>query len=95
MSDQQTQTRAAVPFRILQQDDATTVTQLISRVRGEFNEMPGLKLTSRQAQRLWDLDRGECERVLGRLVRDGFLERTTDGAYVRSSVSRQPSRAQP
>ena len=29
---------------------------LVHRVRGEFLEMPGLRLTRAQAQRLWGLD---------------------------------------
>ena len=29
---------------------------IVTRIRGEFNEMPGLCLTFQQAQRLWALD---------------------------------------
>ena len=58
------------------------------RVRGEFIEMPGMKLTARQAQRLWGLEHGICERVLGGLVRDGFLELTADGGYKRVDTLR-------
>jgi DNA-binding IclR family transcriptional regulator len=39
--------------------------------------MPGLKLTLAQAARFFNLERGECERILGDLVRAGAL--TTDG----------------
>jgi hypothetical protein len=62
--------------------------ELILRVRGEFIEMPGLKLTPEQAQRLWGLDRGIVGRVLGTLVRDGFLVLSPDGAYKRADVVR-------
>jgi hypothetical protein len=34
------------------------------RIRGEYIEMPGLRLTVTQAQRLWGLDRTACETVL-------------------------------
>jgi hypothetical protein len=57
---------------------------LEQRIRGEYREMPGLRLTFRQAQRLWGLEPHDCARVLDSLVADGFLEQVTDGCYVRS-----------
>jgi hypothetical protein len=38
------------------------------RIRAEFAEMPGLKLTLPQAARLFNLQRTQCERVLAALV---------------------------
>jgi hypothetical protein len=38
------------------------------RVRAEFVEMPGLRLTLPQASRLFNLEPTQCERVLGALV---------------------------
>ena len=55
---------------------------VVERVRGEFNEMPGLKLTPEQARRLWALERRECDEVLDRLVATAFL-RWSAGAVVR------------
>jgi hypothetical protein len=46
---------------------------LLTRIRNEFLEMPGLCLTGEQARRLWNLDRSMCEAVLAALVREGFL----------------------
>ena len=57
---------------------------VLRRVRGEFIEMPGLRLTTAQAQRLWGLDRAACDALLGALVDAKFLFRTRDGAFVRS-----------
>jgi hypothetical protein len=57
--------------------------ELIARVRGEFLEMPGLKLTTAQAQRLWSLDLRVCERLINGLLETQFLERTSDGSFVR------------
>lgn len=57
----------------------------LRRIRGEYLEMPGLRLTTAQAQRLWNLDRPTCERVLDRLVTSRFLAKTRDGAFVRAS----------
>jgi hypothetical protein len=60
-------------------------TDLISRARGEYLEMPGLSLTVPQAQRLWGLDGVACRQVLQGLIEAGFLKRRADGTYVRRS----------
>ena len=46
---------------------------VVERVRGEFNEMPGLQLTPEQAARLLGLDRVACDQVIERLVAASFL----------------------
>jgi hypothetical protein len=56
-------------------------------VRGEYLEMPDLRLTHSQARRLWGLDDGVCARVLTALVDDCFLRITGDGRYVRCAIS--------
>ena len=56
--------------------------ETIRRVRAEFLEMPGLKLTVSQAQRLWGVDRSTCEALIDRLTQSRFLSRTRDGAVV-------------
>jgi hypothetical protein len=66
----------------------SAIDDVLRRVRGEYIEMPGLRLTSAQAQRLWGLDRAACESLLGALVDAKFLLRTRDGAFVRSDTSR-------
>ena len=59
---------------------------LYFRVQGEFREMPGLKLTVRQAARLFSIEPARCERVLGALVHDGIL--ATDGLqFARAGAS--------
>jgi hypothetical protein len=62
----------------------TNVGELIMRIRSEYDEMPGLCLTSRQARRLWGIDRDLCAVVLNGLLEQGFLRRTRDGLYVRA-----------
>ena len=59
------------------------IDEVLIRVQGEFLEMPGLRLTTRQAGRLWGLDAGLCEALLGALVEAHFLFRTPDGAFMR------------
>ena len=61
---------------------------VLRRVQGEYIEMPGLRLTPAQAQRLWGLDRAACDTLLGALVDAKFLFRTRDGAFVRSDQIR-------
>jgi hypothetical protein len=57
------------------------------RVRAEFNEMPGLRLTVRQAARLFGIERVKCERVLQTLVSAGVL--ATDGStFTRAGAGR-------
>ena len=46
---------------------------VLSRIRAEFAEMPGLKLTLPQASRLFQLETLRCQRVLRFLVETGQL----------------------
>jgi len=57
--------------------------EVLRRVKGEFLEMPGLRLTEPQARRLWGLDRDSCAALLGALVEANFLFQTRDGAFMR------------
>lgn len=58
---------------------------MLKRIRGEFLEMPGLRLRHEQAQRLWGLDAKTCSELLDILVTSGFLCRSSNGAYGRQS----------
>lgn len=64
-------------------EKSSRLQDVVWRVRGEFLEMPGLRLTPQQARRLWLLDEHACDAVLGALVKSRFLARTRDGAFVR------------
>lgn len=66
----------------------TSLDLLLTRIRGEYQEMPGLRLTFAQACRLWQLDPEICHAVLRQLVDDRFLFRTSDDAYVAFSSIR-------
>ena len=57
---------------------------LVERVRSEFIEMPGLRLTPAQAARLWGMDDASCHHVIAALVRAAFLRWTSGGMVVRS-----------
>jgi hypothetical protein len=64
-------------------DTGRGIQDVVRRIRGEFLEMPGLRLTAQQARRLWRLDETACDAVLGALVDARFLAKTRDGAFVR------------
>jgi hypothetical protein len=57
---------------------------LLRRVRGEYREMPGMRLTIEQAARLWGLDRQTCHSLLSSLVAARFLELDRLGRYRRA-----------
>jgi len=56
---------------------------LLSRIRAEYLEMPGLRLTVPQAQRLCGDEGASCRAVLDLLVEERFLCRKPDGSYAR------------
>ena len=58
------------------------IREMLLRVQSEYREMPGLKLTEDQAQRLWGLDCETCAVVLGMLTERRFLRQTDNGLYV-------------
>ena len=59
--------------------------ELVGRIRAEFLEMPGLRLTVTQASRLWGLDEGACRRVIDVLIGSSLLRWTADGAVARAA----------
>lgn len=75
-------------------------TPLVTRIRGEYLEMPGLRLTLAQAQRLCGVERMLCKTVLDALVETKFLCVKPNGTYARAidghEVPRpRPARAEP
>jgi hypothetical protein len=62
----------------------------MERVRAEFLEMPGLRLTLRQVERLCGVDQSICKPVLDALVDARFLRMGADGTYARLTDSDVP-----
>jgi hypothetical protein len=62
--------------------DRDTDADLALRIRAEFAEMPGLKLTLPQASRLFNVERVRCQQILDRLVTRGDLS-TSGGSFLR------------
>ena len=60
----------------------------VRRVRGEFQEMPCLRVSREQARALFGLPEAASDGILKRLVEEGFLVRTADGQFVRRNAGR-------
>jgi hypothetical protein len=57
---------------------------VLRRVRAEFAEMPGLRLTPAQASRLLGVERDACQAVIEALIASSFLRWTTAGTVARA-----------
>jgi hypothetical protein len=55
----------------------------LSRVRGEFAEMPCIRVTPDQACTLLGLQAPASHWILERLAEEGYLSKTPQGEYVR------------
>jgi len=64
------------------------ILETLVRMQTEWIEMPQMKVTRRQAQRLWSLSNEVCETAFATLIRKGFLVQAPDGAYVRHAFVR-------
>ncbi len=54
---------------------------LVERIRAEFREMPDLRVTVGELQRLCAIDAPACRLVIDTLTTDGFLHETPDGLH--------------
>jgi hypothetical protein len=55
-------------------------------IQSEFGEMPGLHLSKRQAQRLWNLDATSADAIFRALEEANFLRRMPNDMYARADV---------
>lgn len=55
---------------------STAETDLLRRIRAEFDEMPGMHLTFEQTARLMGIDKTACEAALDALTMSGFLTKS-------------------
>jgi hypothetical protein len=65
---------------------------MLRRIRAEFLEMPGLRLTLDQARRLCGVERAQCQMVLDALVNEKFLSMRADGTYARLTEGEESRR---
>ena len=77
-------------LRLLKQpdprDDESRV-RLLGRVRGEFSEMPCMRVTCAEAARLFGLRADICARVLKDLARTGDIRQGPDGRFSRLAAA--------
>jgi hypothetical protein len=52
---------------------------MLSIIRGEYAEMPGMRLTRPQFRRLWQLEEAKCDDAIRVLMDEGFLDRDRAG----------------
>ncbi len=57
---------------------------VVQRIREEFREMPGLRLTPAEATKLWGLEHNTCRAVIDALVATAFLRWTSAGSVTRA-----------
>ena len=67
--------------------EQTRAKEVLRVIQDEYREMPGLHLTSAQAQRLWGLDAPTCTAMFEILVAARFLRRNHRQAYVLAGSS--------
>ena len=65
--------------------------QAFERIRGEYREMPGMRLTLAQVERLSGVEISVCRLVLDDLVHTHILSVRPDGTYTRGTAD-APSR---
>jgi hypothetical protein len=64
--------------------------RVLARPRAEYLEMPGMKLTIEQVERLCGIEAAMCQLVLDALVKASFLCLKSDGTYVRLTEGSSP-----
>jgi hypothetical protein len=62
----------------------------LRRIRAEYLEMPGMRLTVQQVERLFGIERPLCNAVLDALVDADFLCVNPNGTYARLSDGEIP-----
>ena len=66
--------------------ESITPQTALTRIRIEFAEMPDMKLSHAQIQRLCNLPPEVCDAALASLVESGFLWRRGDGSFLRRDL---------
>ena len=71
---------AGVP--LVERRNVSARTALLRRIRGEFDEMPGLLLTLPQASKLFGIPLEACSRILAQFAEEGLLSLTPNRRYM-------------
>ena len=76
--------RMQVPEGFVERRDHSRRAALVRRIIAEFDDMPGLALTVKQASRFLGVDQMACSRILEELRHNGTLRFTVTSLYVRA-----------
>ena len=71
----------------------TRIDDWLQIIRGEFQELPHLRLTAAEAAQRWDLDANTLGVILDAFVDARFLNCSVDGVYSRSRLPEEVRRA--
>jgi hypothetical protein len=71
------------PPGVLERRDLPRREALVRRIVGEFDELPGLRLSLRQTMKLLGVDEAACLRILNQLTLAGHIRRDAGALYVR------------
>ena len=70
----------------MQQSVVENFCDWVRLIQSEFDEMPGLHLSKRQAQRLWNLDAQTTDVIFNALEASNFLRRMPNDIYTRADI---------
>jgi hypothetical protein len=70
----------------MQEHAVDNVRDWVRLVQSEYVEMPGLHLSKRQAQRLWNLDARSTDAIFEALEASSFLRRMPNDMYIRADI---------
>jgi hypothetical protein len=80
---------AGMPPGIADRRDHARRAALVRRILAEFEDMPGMALSLKQAGRFLGVDEKACARILTALTREGSLRRNPNLQYVRAELPRR------
>jgi hypothetical protein len=70
----------------MQQSVEERLGKWVRLVKSEYAEMPGLHLSKRQAQRMWNLDARSADMIFSALEAAHFLRRMPNDIYIRADL---------
>ena len=70
----------------MQQAAVENFCRWVRLIESEFAEMPGLRLSKRQAQRLWNLDAPAADVIFNALEASHYLKRMPNDTYRRADI---------
>lgn len=72
--------------KVMVKTSAENLCDWVRLVQSEYTEMPGLHLSKRQAQRMWNLGPGSCDLIFQALESSHFLRRLPNDSYIRADI---------